>query len=372
MANYVQLQQDCTNWKSEGDVSYREHRFQDAINYYSDIINGLETSAASQRMEITSLPQDLLDLLYIAHSNRCASYLQIKDFVPALTDAQRCVQYQPYWAKGYARLGMCYHKLNRLSEAIAAYEQVISLEENNLDAKVNLEKLRTQFQQQQQKERERQNAHQANGRSTRYSSSSSSHGSSSGSSSVHTNRSGFGGSTQPQPTATMALIDRIKATLQQWIDRVQSYDYMGTMRNLYYRLMSSWLSLAPETRQYVIYAVVGLLLYYFFFYRSSSGSGGGGYGRRYYDPDLDDDYYHRSSYSGYGGSRGLSWSAWAMIMFAAYKVPPMFPDQLGHYARPFFGMNWTTFMWLLNMFTNNRNMGGFSRGFFGGPRRRYY
>ena len=176
----------------------------------------------------------------------------------------------------------------------------------------------------------------------------------------------------PPPATT--VVDRMKEQVQQWIEKVKSYDYAGTMRSIYYRAMSSWLSLSPKTRQYIIYGVVGLLLYYFFFHRSSSSSSSYSYGsRRYYDPDQDEDYYYNrhSSYGYGGGPRGLSWSAWAMVMFAAYKLPPMFPDQLGDYARPFFGMNWTTFMWLLNMFTNNRNMGTFSRGFFGGNRRRY-
>jgi hypothetical protein len=44
-------------------------------------------------------------------------------------------------------------------------------------------------------------------------------------------------------------------------------------------------------------------------------------------------------------------------MMAAYKLPPMFPDQLGDRARPFFGLNMTTFMWLLRMVSGS-GMGG--------------
>jgi hypothetical protein len=42
-------------------------------------------------------------------------------------------------------------------------------------------------------------------------------------------------------------------------------------------------------------------------------------------------------------------------MAAGYYLPPMLPSVLGDNARPFFGMSWTTFMWLLNMF--NGRMG---------------
>ncbi len=375
--DYSQLLESCNQWKTNGDKAYREGRYQDAIDRYSDIITRMEDAANPN--PVLSLPQSLLDILYIAHSNRCASYLRKKEFVPALTDAQRCVQYQPYWAKGYGRLGMCYHKLNRLSEAIAAYEQVLQFEENNLDAKVNIDKIKTQMQK--EREAQRQNANRGGNSNSSTGStgagasrpfpSSSSSSSTSGSSNRANTTSAGGEGGQMQ-----VILDRIKQTIQEWVDKVRNVDYAGMARSTSYRVSSAWLSIAPETRQYITYGVVGLLLYYFFIYRASSssygygGSGGGG-SRRYYDPDMDDDYHYRHSYGYGGGSRGLSWSAWGMIMFAAYKLPPMFPDQLGQYARPFFGMNWTTFMWLLNMFTNGRNMGGLSRGIFGGHRRRY-
>jgi hypothetical protein len=67
----------------------------------------------------------------------------------------------------------------------------------------------------------------------------------------------------------------------------------------------------------------------------------------------------------------MSWFTWGAILLAAYLLPPMFPEMLGQYARPFFGMSMMTFMWLLNMFTGGRGGGGrrgygrgFGRGFF--------
>ena len=56
----------------------------------------------------------------------------------------------------------------------------------------------------------------------------------------------------------------------------------------------------------------------------------------------------------------MSWSTWSIVMAAAWKLPPMFPDLLGEYARPFFGMSWTTFMWLLNML-NGRKCDSYKR-----------
>lgn len=101
--------------------------------------------------------------------------------------------------------------------------------------------------------------------------------------------------------------------------------------------------------------IIALIAYYFFFRKKS---------RRY--EDIYDDVGSRSS--------GMSWSTWGLIMAAAYYLPPMFP-QLGEYSRPFFGMNFTTFMYLLQMLQGGGGMGGLGGfpGFGGGRRnRRYY
>ena len=82
----------------------------------------------------------------------------------------------------------------------------------------------------------------------------------------------------------------------------------------------------------------------------------------YYYSEYDDPY---GSYSGGGGGYGLSWSTWFMIMGAAWKLPPLFPQQLGSYAQPWFGLSFTTFMYLLNMLTQGQRFGG-GRGGLGG------
>lgn len=72
----------------------------------------------------------------------------------------------------------------------------------------------------------------------------------------------------------------------------------------------------------------------------------------------------RNSNYGYETSYGLSWPLWTAIIAGAYKLPPYFPDILGaQYARPFFGMNVSSFIMLLNMFNSSiRGRGRGSRG----------
>ena len=118
---------------------------------------------------------------------------------------------------------------------------------------------------------------------------------------------------------------------------------------------TAWLATMNIETNHLLMGIIAVLLAYIFFFsgRSSSVS------------DLDYEPYYDGGYSG-GGGYGMSWSRWLMIMGAAWRLPPMFPDLLGDYARPFFGMNWMTFTWLLRMFGGGGGGGGGMGGMFGG------
>ena len=139
---------------------------------------------------------------------------------------------------------------------------------------------------------------------------------------------------------------------------------LKTLFAQYFSQAMTWWSTASETQRYSV--GVGAVIALYFFYTTFFGT------RSYGGYDYYDDYRYGGGswiFSPYGG---LTWTGWGMIMFAAWKVPPMFPNELGQYAQPFFGMNMTTFMWLLRMLTSQ---GGGMRGFGGGRRgygRGYY
>lgn len=164
-------------------------------------------------------------------------------------------------------------------------------------------------------------------------------------------RSSSGASQQTQPesaSATAGGWDLNGALL-----KAKAYAIEASIRALQW-----WSSLDNNTKTYMMLGGVALLVYYFFFSSSSTS---------YYD--LYSDGYASSHY-------GLSWTTWGAIMLAAYKIPPMFPQVFGQYALPFFGMNMGTFMWLVNMLSNQgRGRGGGFSSFspfgnrFGGRRR---
>jgi tetratricopeptide (TPR) repeat protein len=67
--------QDCARIKGEGNDHFSKSEFQEALTKYSEALNTLKNA---------NLPKDALILL-----NRCASYLALKRFVPALNDANQ-------------------------------------------------------------------------------------------------------------------------------------------------------------------------------------------------------------------------------------------------------------------------------------------
>jgi stress-induced-phosphoprotein 1 len=46
---------------------------------------------------------------HVLYSNRSASYASLKDFDKALSDAEKTVELNPTWGKGYSRKGAALH-----------------------------------------------------------------------------------------------------------------------------------------------------------------------------------------------------------------------------------------------------------------------
>ena len=57
------------------------------------------------------------------YSNRAATRLQLGRINDALEDSNSCICVKPTWPKGYTRKGGCLVRLNKLQEAIYAYEK---------------------------------------------------------------------------------------------------------------------------------------------------------------------------------------------------------------------------------------------------------
>ncbi|KAJ3743462.1 activator of Hsp70 and Hsp90 chaperone [Lentinula detonsa] len=67
---------------------------------------------------------------HVLYSNRSAAYSGKKEWAAALKDAEKCIELNSTWSKGYARKGAALHGSRSYDEAIAAYEAGLEIEDS--------------------------------------------------------------------------------------------------------------------------------------------------------------------------------------------------------------------------------------------------
>lgn len=67
---------------------------------------------------------------HVLYSNRSAAYASLKQFDPALKDAEKCVSINPAWAKGYNRVAAARFGLGDLEGAKADYAKSVEIDQN--------------------------------------------------------------------------------------------------------------------------------------------------------------------------------------------------------------------------------------------------
>ncbi|OWY99017.1 Heat shock protein, partial [Phytophthora megakarya] len=72
---------------------------------------------------------------HLLFGNRSAVCFQLKEYRQALDDANKAIELSPNWAKAYLRKAAACESLQLLSEAIAAYEKVLRLDDKSPEAK---------------------------------------------------------------------------------------------------------------------------------------------------------------------------------------------------------------------------------------------
>ena len=105
--------------KAKGNASFAAKDYSSAIQYYTDAIAAAEQSGEK-------------DGLHVLYSNRSASQAGLKNWDEALKDAEKTIETNPSFAKGYGRKGSALHGAHKYDEAIAAYKT--GLEKNPDDA----------------------------------------------------------------------------------------------------------------------------------------------------------------------------------------------------------------------------------------------
>ncbi|GLC51021.1 hypothetical protein PLESTB_000457400 [Pleodorina starrii] len=110
--------------KAQGNAAFSAGNFEEAIKFFTEAI------------EVD--PNN-----HVLYSNRSASHASLKHYAAALTDAKKCVELKPDWAKGYSRLGAAYYGLSDFEEAAEAYEKGLAVDPTNEQLKSGLEEARS-------------------------------------------------------------------------------------------------------------------------------------------------------------------------------------------------------------------------------------
>eukprot|EP01083_Nonionella_stella_P066824 176305_1 len=107
-SNTQQTQSPAMQLKEKGNIEFQNLNFRKAIELYTKAIH-LESSN------------------HTLYSNRSAAYRSFGKFDEALEDADKCIELQPDWAKGYVRKGTVYAQQSRLREAEEVYQIGLNL-----------------------------------------------------------------------------------------------------------------------------------------------------------------------------------------------------------------------------------------------------
>lgn len=107
--NYKEPVED---FKEKGNVSVKEKNYKEAIVHYS---NGLRKNVSD----------------FFLYSNRSFAYLKLKQFFYALADAEKVIELQPNFVKGYFRKAEVLRETFQYDEALLNYGRALKLDSTN-------------------------------------------------------------------------------------------------------------------------------------------------------------------------------------------------------------------------------------------------
>lgn len=90
--------------KEKGNKALNDNKYDEAIAAYTEAIN-------------------LEDKNHVLYSNRSAAYSKAGRYREALIDAEKTIELNPKWAKGYSRKGVAYCGLKYFEKAMEAYNE---------------------------------------------------------------------------------------------------------------------------------------------------------------------------------------------------------------------------------------------------------
>ncbi len=108
---------DMKNIKEIKDLAnqyFTEGKYSEAIKLYTQLLEADESNSN--------------DTNHVILSNRSATYVNMKEYSKALEDGVACTKLKPTWSKAWCRVGAALFGLNKLDEALVAYNKAYELE----------------------------------------------------------------------------------------------------------------------------------------------------------------------------------------------------------------------------------------------------
>lgn len=112
--------------KAKGNAEFAAKRYEAAIQHYTDAIAAVQGEA---------------DAPHVLYSNRSACHAGLKDYEKALEDAEKTIELNPSFAKGYGRKGGALHGAHRFDESIKAFEEGLKIAPTDAGLKKGLEEV---------------------------------------------------------------------------------------------------------------------------------------------------------------------------------------------------------------------------------------
>lgn len=114
-------------YKKQGNIYFAQQQFQQAIEQYNQAI--------------LYSPTDDTDNLSIYYNNRCACYLQLKQYEQCINDATESLKLQPHNTKALIRRSLAYEKQTKYNDAFNDIKQAVEIEPSNKQLQSDLNKL---------------------------------------------------------------------------------------------------------------------------------------------------------------------------------------------------------------------------------------
>ncbi|KAL8446170.1 hypothetical protein Emed_005125 [Eimeria media] len=122
--------------KAEGNELFKQHHFPEAVAKYSAAIDAVDSASVDPRQT----------QLHVYLCNRAFAHLKMENFGSAIMDAERALELNPQFSKGYYRRGTGYFCLGNLKAAQRDFERVSQLRGGkDADALARLNECRKQL-----------------------------------------------------------------------------------------------------------------------------------------------------------------------------------------------------------------------------------